>query len=138
MSGRALGPTQIRPTIALAMSIARDHAPLFRAVIEASTYPSSTDNHATTGPPCAAAYSASSVVLPNPGGAATSINLYEPVANAGSRPRRGTCSEHTRGRVSFVSSTTASRAATCSLATSTPSTVATAHLALGWRPERGL
>lgn len=38
MSGEALGPTRIRPTIALVMSIVRDHAPLFRAVIEASTY----------------------------------------------------------------------------------------------------
>jgi TetR/AcrR family transcriptional regulator, ethionamide resistance regulator len=38
MSGTALGPTRIRPTIALAMSIAREHAPVFRALIEASTY----------------------------------------------------------------------------------------------------
>jgi AcrR family transcriptional regulator len=38
MSGTALGPTRIRSTIALAMSIVRDHAPLFRALIEASTY----------------------------------------------------------------------------------------------------
>ena len=38
MSGQALGPTRIRPTIGLVMSIVRDHAPLFRAVIEASTY----------------------------------------------------------------------------------------------------
>jgi len=38
MSGTALGPTRIRPTIALTMSIVRDHAPLFRALIEASTY----------------------------------------------------------------------------------------------------
>ena len=37
-SGTALGPTRIRPTIALAMSIAREHAPLFQALIEASTY----------------------------------------------------------------------------------------------------
>lgn len=37
-SGTALGPTRIRPTIALAMSIAREHAPVFRALIEASTY----------------------------------------------------------------------------------------------------
>jgi AcrR family transcriptional regulator len=38
MTGEALGPTRIRPTIGLVMSIVRDHAPLFRAVIEASTY----------------------------------------------------------------------------------------------------
>ena len=38
MSGTALGPTRIRPTIALVMSIAREHAPLWRALIEASTY----------------------------------------------------------------------------------------------------
>ena len=38
MSGTALGPTRIRPTIALAMSIAREHGPLFQALIEASTY----------------------------------------------------------------------------------------------------
>jgi TetR/AcrR family transcriptional regulator, ethionamide resistance regulator len=38
MSGTALGPTRIRPTIALAMSIVRTHAPLFQALIEASTY----------------------------------------------------------------------------------------------------
>ena len=38
LSGKALGPTRIRPTIALTMSIVRDQAPLFRALIEASTY----------------------------------------------------------------------------------------------------
>jgi AcrR family transcriptional regulator len=37
-TGQALGPTRIRPTIALVVAIAREHAPLFRAVIEASTY----------------------------------------------------------------------------------------------------
>ena len=38
MSGEALGPTRIRPMIELVMSIARRNSPLFRAVVEASTY----------------------------------------------------------------------------------------------------
>lgn len=38
MSGEALGPTRIGPTIELVMSIARANAPLFQAVVEAATY----------------------------------------------------------------------------------------------------
>jgi AcrR family transcriptional regulator len=38
MSGEALGPTRIRPTIELVVSIARANGPLFRAVVEAATY----------------------------------------------------------------------------------------------------
>jgi AcrR family transcriptional regulator len=37
-SGQALRPARIKPTIALVLSIARARAPLFRAIIEASTY----------------------------------------------------------------------------------------------------
>jgi AcrR family transcriptional regulator len=38
MSGQALGPTRIKPTMELVFTIARENAPLFRAVVEASTY----------------------------------------------------------------------------------------------------
>lgn len=43
MTGEALGPTRIEPTIALVMSIARANAPLFRAVVEAATYDDAVD-----------------------------------------------------------------------------------------------